>query len=53
MVVLALVLYGMSARDRSTASNWMGRDPVVAVVRALVPDVMVLGAMIARIGDVG
>jgi hypothetical protein len=53
LVVLALVLYGMSARDPSTSPDWMDRIQLVAVVSALVLDVMVLGAMIARIGDLG
>ena len=54
VVVLALVLYGMSARDTSTSSpGWMDGIQLVAVVGALVLDLMVLGAMIARIGDLG
>ena len=53
VVVLALVLYGMSARDPSESPNWMDRIQLVAVVSALVLDVMVLGTMIARIGDLG
>ena len=53
VVVLALVLYGMSARDPSTSPDWMDRIQLVAVVCALVLDLMVLGAMIARIGDLG
>src|SRR5687768_7494688 len=55
VVVLALVLYGMSARDPSELRGWMDRIQLVAVavVSALVLDVMVLGAMIARIGDLG
>jgi len=54
VVVLALVLYGMSARDPSTSSpGWMDGIQLVAVVSALVLDLMVLGTMIARIGDVG
>jgi len=53
VVVLALVLYGMSARDPSTLPNWMDRIQLVAVVGALLLDVMVLGTMIARIGDLG
>jgi hypothetical protein len=54
VVVLALVLYGMSARDPSTSSpGWMDAIQLVAVVSALVLDLMVLGAMIARIGDLG
>jgi hypothetical protein len=53
VVVLALVLYGMSAREPSSSPGWMDRIQLVAVVSALVLDLMVLGAMIARIGDLG
>ncbi len=53
VVVLALVLYGMSARDPSESPGWMDGIQLVAVVSALVLDVMVLGSMIARIGDLG
>jgi hypothetical protein len=53
VVVLALVLYGMSAREPSTSPGWMDRIQLVAVVGALVLDLMVLGSMFARIGDVG
>jgi hypothetical protein len=53
VVVLALVLYGMSARDPSESPDWMDRIQLVAVVSALLLDVMVLGTMIARIGDLG
>jgi hypothetical protein len=53
LVVLGLVLYGMSAREPSSFPNWMDRIQLVAVGSALVLDVMVLGAMIARIGDLG
>jgi hypothetical protein len=53
LVVLALVLYGMSARDPSTTPDWMDGIQLVAVVSALVLDVMVLGSMIVRIGDLG
>jgi hypothetical protein len=53
LVVLALVLYGMSARDPSTSPDWMDRIQLVAVVSALVLDALVLGTMIARIGDLG
>jgi hypothetical protein len=53
VVVFGLVLYGMSARDPSTSPTWMDRIQLVAVASALVLDVMVLGTMIARIGDVG
>jgi hypothetical protein len=53
VVVLALVLYGMSARDPSESPDWMDRIQLVAVVSALVLDVMVLGTMVARIGELG
>jgi hypothetical protein len=53
LVVLALVLYAMSARDPSTTPNWMDRIQLVGVVSALVLDVMVLGSIVARIGDLG
>jgi hypothetical protein len=53
LVVLGLVLYGMSARDPSATPTWMDRIQLVAVVSALVLDVMVLGAMIARIDELG
>jgi hypothetical protein len=53
VVVLGLVLYGMSAREPSTSRGWMDGVQLVAVVSALVLDLMVLGAMIARIGDLG
>jgi hypothetical protein len=53
LVVLALVLYAMSARNPSTTPNWMDWIQLVAVANALVLDVMVLGSMVARIGDLG
>jgi hypothetical protein len=53
IVVLALVLYGMSARAPSASPDWMDGIQLVAVAGALALDVLVLGAMIARIGDVG
>jgi hypothetical protein len=53
VVVLGLVLYGMSAREPATSPDWMDRIQLVAVVSALVLDVMVLGSLIARIGELG
>jgi hypothetical protein len=54
VVVLGLVLYSMSAREPATSTpGWMDGIQLVAVVGALVLDLMVLGAMIARIGDLG
>jgi hypothetical protein len=53
VVVLGLVLYGISAREPSQAPGWMDRIQLVAVVSALMLDVMVLVSMAARIGDLG
>jgi hypothetical protein len=53
VVVLGLVLYSMSAREPSRPAGLMDRVELVAVTSALVLDVMVLGAMVARIGDLG
>jgi hypothetical protein len=53
VVVLGLVLYAMSARDPSRPAGLMDRVQLLAVVSALVLDVMVLGAMLARIGELG
>ncbi|MDP8976320.1 MAG: hypothetical protein M3N28_08180, partial [Actinomycetota bacterium] len=53
LVVLGLVLYATSARGPSTSPGWMDRIQLVAVVSALALDVIVLGAMIARIGELG
>ena len=53
VVVLGLVLYAMSAREPSRPGGLMDRVELLAVGSALVLDVMVLGAMVARIGDLG
>jgi hypothetical protein len=53
VVVLGLVLYGMSSRPPSQAAGWMDRIQLVAVVSALVLDLMVLGSMAVRIGELG
>lgn len=53
VVVVGLVLYGISARDPSDTRRWMDRIQLVAVVSALLLDVMVLAAMAGRIGDLG
>jgi hypothetical protein len=53
VVVLGLVLYAMSAREPSQSAGPMDRVQLLAVGSALVLDVMVLGAMVARIGDLG
>ena len=53
VVVLGLVLYGMSARDPVTPPGWIDRVQLVAVVSALILDLMVLGVMVGRIGELG
>lgn len=53
IVVLGLVLYGLSSRGSSASPGWMDRIQLVTVASALVLDVIVLGVMIARIGDLG
>jgi hypothetical protein len=53
VVVLGLVLYAMSAREAAAPSGVMDRVQLLAVVSALVLDLMVLGTMVARIGDLG
>ncbi|MDQ4149562.1 MAG: permease prefix domain 1-containing protein [Actinomycetota bacterium] len=53
VVVLGLVLYAMSARDPARPAGLMDRVQLLAVASALVLDVLVLGAMVARIGDLG
>lgn len=53
VVVLGLVLYAMSARDPARRAGLMDRIQLLAVAAALLLDVMVLGAMVARIGDLG
>lgn len=53
VVVLGLVLYGMSAREPSQRAGWMDRIQLIAVVSALLLDLFVLGAMFARVGDLG
>jgi hypothetical protein len=53
VVVLGLVLYAMSARDPSRPAGLMDRVQLLAVASALLLDVMVLGSMVARIGDLG
>jgi hypothetical protein len=53
VVVLGLVLYAMSAREPSSPAGLMDRLQLLAVASALVLDVLVLGAMVARIGDLG
>lgn len=53
VVVLGLVLYATSARDPERGPGWMDRVQAVAVVAALLLDLLVLGSMVARIGELG
>lgn len=53
LVVLALVLYGLSARDPLRAAGPMDAVRTTAVVAALLLDLLVLGSMLARIGELG
>jgi hypothetical protein len=53
LVVLGLVLYAMSARKPSQPPDLMDRVQLLAIAGALVLDVVVLGAMVARVGDLG
>ena len=53
IVVLGLVLYAMSAREPARPAWLMDRVQLVAVVSALVLDVLILGSMLVRIGDLG
>ncbi len=53
VVVLGLVLYAMSAREPSQPAGLMDRVQLLTVASALFLDVMVLAAMVARIGDLG
>ncbi len=53
VVVLGLVLYAMSAREPSEPAGLMDRIQLLAVMSALLLNLMVLGSMAARIGDLG
>lgn len=53
IVVLALVLFGISARDASRPAGLMDATRLVAILGALALDALVLGSMLARIGEYG
>ncbi len=53
IVVLGLLLYSLSARDPLAPAGWFERLQLVLVVAALVVDLLVLVAMIGRIGSYG
>lgn len=53
LVVVALVVYGISARDATRGAGAMDVIRLVAVVAAIVLDLLVLVAMLARVGELG
>jgi hypothetical protein len=53
LVVLGLIVYGISARDRSRGAGAMDVIRLVAVAAAIVLDVLVLVSMFARVGEFG
>ena len=53
LVVLGLVVYGISARESSRPAGLMDALRLVAVGAAIVLDVLVLGSMLARVGEFG
>lgn len=53
LVVLALVLYGLSARDPSRSHPMTDAMTLVTVVAAVVLDALMLGSMVTRIGEAG
>lgn len=53
LVVVALVLYGLSAREPAKPAGAMDVLRLIAVVAAVVLDALVLASMLARVGDFG
>ncbi len=53
LVVLGLVVYGISARPATRGAGLMDVIRLIAVVAAIALDILVLVAMLARIGDLG
>ncbi|MBT2498521.1 hypothetical protein J7E25_05380 [Agromyces sp. ISL-38] len=53
LVVVGLVVYGISARDTNRPPGVMDVLRLVAVIAAVVLDVLVLGSMLARVGEFG
>ena len=53
IVVLGLLLYSLSAHDPTERPGWFERLQLLLVVAALAVDVIVLIAMISRIGEYG
>jgi hypothetical protein len=53
LVVVGLVVYGISARDSARAVRLMDVLRLVAVIAAVVLDLLVLVSMLARVGEYG
>ncbi|MFT4109832.1 permease prefix domain 1-containing protein [Propionicimonas sp.] len=53
IVVLALLLYTISAREASTRARWFDALQLAMILAALVVDLLVLSAMVGRIGVFG
>ncbi|QDZ14429.1 permease prefix domain 1-containing protein [Humibacter ginsenosidimutans] len=53
LVVTGLVLYAMSARDPDAPPSWFDRLQLVMLIAALAVDIVVLVAMVGRIGTYG
>jgi hypothetical protein len=53
LVVLGLVVYGISARETTRGARVMDVIRLVAVVAAIVLDILVLVSMFARVGEFG
>ena len=53
LVVLGLVVYGISAREATRGAGVMDVVRLVAVVAAIVLDILVLVSMFARVGELG
>jgi hypothetical protein len=53
LVVVALLVYSISARDPALPPGWFDRLQVLMLAAALVVDLIVLVAMIARTGEFG
>lgn len=53
LVVLGLVVYGISARDSARGAGAMDAIRLVAIVAAIMLDILVLISMFARVGEFG
>jgi hypothetical protein len=53
VVVLGLVLYSWSARDPARPAGWADRIQLATVMAALALDLLVLAAMVGRVGELG